>query len=145
MVHIPPHVLHDLLSCAALLKLALAKKFDLNLLQFLTLMLVGRADRLLIRELRDKLSIAGSSLTFTIDSLENKRLIKRQRSKEDRRQWFLSLTAKGRQQYGQILGAQSAAISPAIEKLSETEKATLLELAEETTQTEPAKLVGEGV
>ena len=114
-----------------MLKVALAKQYGLNIFQLLALMLVGSANGLSIKELREKLSIPGSSLTFTIDSLEKKKLIKRQRSKEDRRQWLLSLSARGERLYAEILKAEGEALSPTLEKLSETEKATFLKLAEE--------------
>lgn len=131
MVHIPPHIIVQMFSHAATLKLVLAKQFGLNSLQFLALLLIGSTNKLSIKEMRRKLSIPGSSLTFTIDSLEKKKLIKRQRSKEDRRQWLLSLSAKGERLYAEILKAESEAISPALDKLSETEKVTFLKIAEE--------------
>lgn len=115
------------------MKLALAKQYGLNPFQFLALMLVGTSKGLSIRELRHRLSIPGSSLTFTIDSLETKGLIKRQRSRLDRRQWLISLSAKGKRLYEEILAAESQAISPALERLSEMEKEILLKLAEEIT------------
>ena len=134
MIHIPAYVIAQMLSHAAMLKLALAKQFGLTPFQLLALVLVGSNKRLSIKELKGKLSLPGSSLTFATDSLERKRLIKRQRSKEDRRQWFLSLTAKGGQFYGEIIKAEGEMVSPALDKLSETEKATFLKLAEEIMQ-----------
>jgi len=78
-----------------------------------------------------KLSIPGSTLTSTLDSLERKKLMKRQRNKEDRRQWLLSLSAKGERLYAEILRAEGEAMSPALERLSESERAALIKLAEE--------------
>ena len=131
MGHISPDILAHLFSYAALLKLSLAKQLGLNTSQLLALMLIGSIKGVSIKALRKKLSIPGSSLTFTIDSLEKKKLIKRQRSREDRRQWLLSLSAKGEQLYAEILKEEREAISPALEKLSDAEKATFLKLAEE--------------
>ena len=99
MSPIPAHVVAQIFSYAAMLKLALAKQHGLNVFQLLALTTIGSIDGVSIKEVRRKLSIPGSSLTFTIDSLEKKKLIKRQRSKEDRRQWLLSLSAKGEQLY----------------------------------------------
>jgi DNA-binding MarR family transcriptional regulator len=131
MVHIPAHIVAQILSQAAMLKLSLARQHDLNVFQLLALILVGSTDGVSIKEVRHKLSIPGSSLTFTIDSLEKKKLIKRQRSKEDRRQWLLSLSTKGEQLYTQILKAEREALSPALEKLSDTEQAMFLKITEE--------------
>lgn len=130
MVYIPVHIVVQMLSHIATLKLALAKEFGLSHFQFLTLVLVGSNDRLPIKELKRKLPAPGSSLTFTLDSLEKKKLIKRHRSKEDRRQWLLSLSSKGRQLYQEILKAEGEAILPTLEKLSEAEKATFLKIAQ---------------
>jgi MarR family 2-MHQ and catechol resistance regulon transcriptional repressor len=139
MIPISAHFVVQILSHAAMLKLALAKQFGLNPFQFLTLILVGSNERISTKELKQKLSIPGSSLTFTIDSLERKRLIKRQRSKEDRRQWFLSLTAKGKQLYDEILETEGEVVLPALDKLSETEKTIFLKLAEDLINTRSAK------
>lgn len=143
MIHIPASVLAQLLSYAALIKLALAKQYGMSVSQLLGLVLVGNNGGVAIKELREKLSASGSSTTFTIDSLEKKRLIKRRRSKEDRRQWLLSLTARGERLYAEILEADHRVASPVLEKLSDTEKASFLKLAEETinsrAQTEAGK------
>jgi len=131
MVHIPAHIVAQILSHAAMLKLALAKQHGLNIFQLLALILIGSTKGVSIKEVRKKLSVPGSSLTFTIDSLEKKKLIKRQRSREDRRQWLLSLSAKGEKLYSEILRTEREAILPTLEKLSDTEKVTFLKLAEE--------------
>jgi DNA-binding MarR family transcriptional regulator len=131
MGHISPDILAHLFSYAALLKLSLAKQCGLSTSQFFALLLLGNTSGLSIKELKENLSIPGSSLTFTIDALEKQGLIKRQRSKEDRRQWLLSLSAKGKRLYTEILKEEREAISPALEKLSDAKKATFLKLAKE--------------
>ena len=131
MIHVPAYVIAQVLSSVAILKLGVAKQFSLTSSQLLALVLVGGNKRLSIKELKGKLSLPGSSLTFAMESLERKRLIKRERSKEDKRQWFLSLTAKGEQLYADILKAESEAVSPALSKISETEREIFLRLAAE--------------
>ena len=134
MIHIPANIVAQIFSHAATVKLALAKEFGLNPLQFLALVLVGNEDGLSTKKLRHKLSVPGSSLTFTVDSLEKKQLIKRQRSESDRRQWLLSLSDSGDLLYQQIVEAEHKAISPALDNLSEVEKAAFLRIAEEITK-----------
>jgi DNA-binding MarR family transcriptional regulator len=131
MVHIPPHVIVQILSHAVMIKLSLAKHFDLNTFQFLALTLVGTTKGLSIKELKKKLSVPASTLTSTLDSLETKKLIKRRRSREDRRQWLLLLSAKGEQLYAEIVRAEGEAMSPTLQRLSESEKAAFIKLAEE--------------
>ncbi len=134
MLDIPGHILTHMLSYAAMLKLALAKRFGLNAFQFLTLVLIADTQLLSIKELKEKLAIQGSSLTFTLDALEKRGLIKRVRSKEDRRQWLLSLSVKGERLYTEILKAESEAVAPLLDNLSESEKAAFLRVAEEITR-----------
>jgi MarR family 2-MHQ and catechol resistance regulon transcriptional repressor len=138
-MHIPGHIIAQLLSYLTLMKLVLAKQYSLNTFQFLALLLVGNKKGTTIKGLKRELSLPGSSLTFIIDSLEKKRLIRRRRSKEDRRQWLLFLTAKGKRLYMEILEAEGEMIRPALENLSETEKATFLKIAEEVIKTRTTK------
>ena len=134
-MYIPPHTISQMLSYAALVKLGVAKDFGLNVFQFLSLVLVGTIKPVSIKDLRKHLSIPGSTLTSTIDSLERKKLIKRQRNKEDRRQWFLLPTAKGERIYQQIIKAEDEAISPALQGLSESEKTVFIKVVREISNT----------
>ncbi len=135
MVHIPADVLVRFISSAMLLKLAVPKNYGLNAVQFMALLLVGEtAVGVTIKELREKLAVPGSSLTFTLDSLEAKKLIKRQRSKEDRRQWNLVLTDKGRKLYSDMLAAESEAVSPSLSVFSDAEREAFLKISEEITR-----------
>jgi MarR family 2-MHQ and catechol resistance regulon transcriptional repressor len=81
--------------------------------------------------IRERLSIPGSSLTFTLDSLERKKLIKRSRSKTDRRQWILTLTAKGQKLYTRMLVKEKQTVAPMLEGFNEDEKAAFIKIAEE--------------
>ncbi len=135
MVHIPADVLVRFISSAMLLKLAVPKNYGLNAVQFMALLLVGEtAVGVTIKELREKLAVPGSSLTFTLDSLEAKKLIKRQRSKEDRRQWNLVLTDKGRKLYSDMLAAESEAVAPSLSVFSDEEREAFLKISEEITR-----------
>jgi DNA-binding MarR family transcriptional regulator len=135
MVHIAADILMRLFSHATLFKLSLAKQYGFNVFQFLALSLVGNAQAgLTIKDLRKALAIPGSSLTFTLDSLEKRRLIRRSRSKDDRRQWILFLTAKGKRLYSDILTKQSEAIGLSLEGFTEAERAAFLKIAEEICQ-----------
>lgn len=131
MIQIPVHIVAQILSHTTILKLTFAKQFGLNPFQFLAVVLVGGNKQLSIKELKQRLSIPGSSLTFTMDSLEKKGLIKRYRSREDKRQWFLSLTGKGKHLYDKILETEGESVLPALDKLSEDEKTIFLKLAQE--------------
>lgn len=131
MIQIPVHIVAQILSHTTILKLTIAKQFGLNPFQFLAVVFVGGSKQLSIKELKQRLSIPGSSLTFTMDSLEKKGLIKRYRIREDKRQWLLSLTGKGKHLYDKILETEGESVLPALDKLSEDEKTIFLKLAQE--------------
>ena len=130
MVHIPSDVMARFLTQATLIKVAMGKQHGLNAFQFLALVLVGGTEWLSLKDLKASLSVPGSTLTFTVDSLEKKGLVKRRQGKEDRRQWFLSLSPKGRRLYQRVLKAETDAVLPLFEGFSEPEKAAFLKLAE---------------
>jgi len=131
MIHIPSDVLARFLAQVTLIKVAMAKQHGLNAFQFLALTLVGGTEWLSLKDLKTSLSVPGSTLTFTVDSLEKKGLVKRRQGKEDRRQWFLSLSPKGRRLYQEVLKAEADAVQPVFQGFSEVEKAAFLKLAEE--------------
>ena len=135
MAPIPPHIIAMMLSQVTMMKLSLAKDLGVSAVQLLALVLLGTVGGLSIKTLKDMLSIPGSTLTSTLDSLEKNRLIKRQRSKEDRRQWLLSLSSKGKRLYSKVLEANGEALLPALEKLSAAERAAFLKIAEEVFST----------
>ena len=136
---ISPHVIAMMLSHATVMKLSLAKHLGISALQLLALVLLGTTGGLSIKALRSELCIPASSLTSTLDSLEKKKLIKRQRSKEDRRQWLLSLSSKGKKLYAKVLKANDEALSPALERLSGSERAAFLKITEEVFSTAQGK------
>ncbi len=146
MVHIPTDVLVRFLSSAMLLRLALPKSYGLNATQFMALLLVGEAAvGLTIKDLRERLAVPGSSLTFTLDSLETKRLIKRQRSRVDRRQWNLILTDKGRQLYSEMLVKEGQAMEPSLSSFTEAERDAFLKISEEITKASAAAALANGM
>ena len=129
MVH-SAAVIAQMLCHATILKLSFAKQFSLNPVELLALLMVGGAQGLSIKALRKSLSVPASSLTFTIDSLEKKRLVLRRRSTEDRRQWLVSLSPKGERLYANVLKAEGDAMSPVLERLSEPDRTAFMRIAE---------------
>ena len=134
----PNETLAMMLSHATVMKLSLAKQLGISTMQLLALVLLGTAGVLSIKALREVLSIPASSLTSTLDSLEKRKLIKRKRSKEDRRQWQLSLSSKGRKLYAKVLKANGEAFIPALERLPDSERVSFLKITREIFS--PAKI-----
>jgi len=131
MVAIPAEVITRLFASATLVKLALSRELGLNLLQLMALTIMGTAPVLSIRELKGRLAVSGSSLTFTLDSLESKGLIKRRRNRNDRRQWLLKLSKKGDGLYKQVQEAEGKAASLLQGTLSEAEMSLFIKLADQ--------------
>lgn len=76
-----------------------------------------------------------SSVSFTLTSLETKKLIKRQRGRVDRRQWNLVLTDEGRQLYSQMLARASQAIARSVANFTDIEREAFLKISEEIART----------
>ena len=132
MIH---EALMRLVAYGTLLRMAMAREHGLNVFQLLSVLLIGGSETgISIKGLREALLIPGSSLTFTMDSLEKRGYIKRTRNQQDRRQWLLFLTAKGKRFYAHVLERQSEAIAPSLEKFTEAERADFLRVADELTR-----------
>lgn len=67
--------------------------FDLN--EFAVFEVIYHNKKLTVQDIKDKVLVANSSLTYILDKLENKELIKRTKSDIDLRVTFISLTNKG--------------------------------------------------
>jgi MarR family 2-MHQ and catechol resistance regulon transcriptional repressor len=132
MVH---DVLLRLFAHAALYRMALGREHGLNPFRLLSMLLIGGSQTgVSIKALREALVIPGSSLTFTLDSLEKKGLVRRARSKTDRRQWLVSLTAKGRRFCAGLVERDTEAVMPSLEKFSDDERAAFFKVAAEISQ-----------
>lgn len=131
MIPVPADILSRFLTQAALIKVTLAKKHGLKPFEFLALALVGEHQNLPMRELRAALSLSSPTITFTVDSLEKRGLVKRRRARGDKRQVSLYLSAKGRRLYDRTLEAESNLAASALEGFTGEEIAALVELAQE--------------
>jgi len=94
-MHIPVHEISGLLTYWTLAKVNLAHLHNLTPHQFIALGFIVSQGLISFKELRQILAIPMSSFTFLVDKLERRKLVKRERSKHDRRQWLLKATKKG--------------------------------------------------
>jgi MarR family 2-MHQ and catechol resistance regulon transcriptional repressor len=140
MVHVPADIVARFWSYLMLLKSTPARYYGLNPVQFLALLLIGETTLgLSIKQLRERMAVPGSSLSFTLDSLERKRLIVRRRSKEDRRQWFLYLAPEGKRLHSEMLTKESEALVPALEGFTDFEREAFLKIAGEISRRESGR------
>ena len=76
-------------------------------------------------DLARKLLRSGGNLTIVIDNLEKRRLVRRERQKEDRRMVIVGLTSSGRRLIARIFPQHAAAITAEMDQLSPDEQEML--------------------
>lgn len=135
MIPVPGHIVSRFLTQAALIKVTLARKHGLKPFEFLALTLVGENEDVPMKELRAGFCASSSTLTLTVDSLERRGLLKRRRGEQDRRQWSLFLSAKGKKLYYRMMEAESNLVMSAFEGLTDAETAAIVRVAEEMSHT----------
>ena len=72
------------------------EKHDLTYTSYITLMSLWEKDQVTVKQLGEQLFLDSGTLTPLLKKMEGQGLILRQRSKEDERTVFISLTQKGR-------------------------------------------------
>jgi DNA-binding MarR family transcriptional regulator len=77
---------------------------DLSLQELRVVEYLGDGGPRMMRELAEFLLVAVNSVTSTVDNLEKKGLVRRQRSAEDRRVVYVELTNAGRRAYDAAAG-----------------------------------------
>jgi|GEM_PF-1447413 len=130
MVHLPVGNLSALFASVTILKLGLAKSMGLNLSQYMAITLLGANQILSVKELKEALDMPGSSVTFTMDSLEEKGFIVRERSRRDRRQWHLKLTHAGQSLYQQVVQAEKERTDAVLDGFGDNERQVFLKIVE---------------
>lgn len=72
-------------------------RFGLNLIQALCLVIINRQGNLNQKELADNLFLTKGAITKAINKLESEGLVFREKSEEDRRNYVLNTTEKGKE------------------------------------------------
>ena len=70
-------------------------ELDLTYTQYITMLVLWEHEKLTVKELGKRLYLDSGTLTPLLKKLEAKGLLKRERSKEDERNLFISLTEEG--------------------------------------------------
>src|SRR3954468_17006975 len=78
---------------------------ELNMQELRLVEFLGNEGPRMMRELAEHLTVAVNSVTSIVDHLENKGLVQRQRSEEDRRVIRVALTDPGREVYRSLVKA----------------------------------------
>ncbi len=80
------------------------------------------------REIAGKILKSSGNITLVIDNLEKRGLVKRERSKEDRRSYAVDLTAAGRKMIGTIFPRHAAKVVEEMKALTGAEQEELSRL-----------------
>jgi len=129
-----PAELNSVLSLACNIinaKLAAAKKLDLSLHEYMALLQLIKKEKLPVKELKTALDLPGGSATHILDSLEKRELVVRVRNARDRRQWFMELTADGKELCGKMLGIENAFSAEILASLGEQERIAFLKACDQ--------------
>ena len=94
----------------------------LSLTEFAVLEVLLHKGALPIGEIGDRVLLASSSMTYVIDKLEQRGLLRRRRSEEDRRALLAELTPEGRTKIETVFPEHAALIRDLMDDLTPEEK-----------------------
>lgn len=81
-----------------------------------------------LQHIGDKILLASGSITYVVDKLEKKQLLKRIACPNDRRVTFAQITEKGKEFLEEIFPEHQERIEHLMDGLTDEEKATVIEL-----------------
>lgn len=111
------------------------KHYGLSASEFAVLEVLYTKGRVPLQQIGDKILITSGSITYNIDKLEKKGLLRRVPAKEDRRVIYAEITASGKEMFDSIFPQHAECIHDLMSGLTEEQK-------QETT--EWLKLLGKG-
>jgi len=104
------------------------KQYGLSSSEFTILEVLYAKRRIPLQQIGEKILITSGSITYNIDKLEQKGLLKRVPCVEDRRVIYAELTAAGDELFDRIFPDHAAVIHSVMNGVSEDEKLELIEL-----------------
>ena len=98
------------------------KNYGLSSSEFAVLEVLYSKERIPLQQIGDKVLITSGSITYNIDKLENKGLLKRVPAQEDRRVIYAEITAPGKDLFDRIFPQHAARIHDLMSGLTEEQK-----------------------
>lgn len=105
------------------------KEYGVSPTEFAVLEVLYSKGDLPVQKIGEKILITSGTMTYVIDKLEKKKLLKRTASLEDRRVIYSSLTVEGKRLLDDIFPKHKHYINDLLSDLSDEEKVTFIELA----------------
>lgn len=115
-------------------ELQIIREADLTLLEYYTLQILNFSQGTAPKDLAKNLALAKSTVTYLVDSLEARKLVRREQVKSDRRSYLVSLTEKGRVEVGKLFDRKSQLLLSSLVELSPEERAAIERLIESILQ-----------
>ncbi|MFE5318000.1 MarR family winged helix-turn-helix transcriptional regulator [Paenibacillus sp. NPDC056579] len=112
------------------------KQYDLSPSEFGILEVLYTKGSIPLQQIGDKILITSGTMTYNIDKLEKKQLLRRIPGQEDRRMVYAELTDKGKEFIQHIMPRHAAHIHSMMQSLSDHQKNEAIALL---------KLLGKGV
>lgn len=103
-------------------------RHGLTLAEFGILEALHHKGPLLLNELKEKILVSSGGITYLVDRLERRGLVRRERCQWDRRAFHAVLTDAGTEFVGEIFPGHAAAIRAALAGLDEEEQRAAVEL-----------------
>lgn len=104
------------------------KQYDLSPSEFTTLEVLYTKGRIPLQQIGEKILVTSGSITYNIDKLEKKGLLKRVRCEEDRRVIFAEITPAGNELFDRIFPAHAAKIHSLMKTFTVYEKQEAIDL-----------------
>ncbi len=104
------------------------KQYGLSSSEFTILELLYTKGKVPLQQIGEKILITSGSITYNIDKLEKKGLLKRVPCKEDRRVIYAEITEQGNAWFDRIFPKHAAVIDSFMKALSPDEKQAAIEL-----------------
>mgnify|MGYP001230962166 CR=1 FL=1 len=101
---------------------------DLNMQELRLVEFLGNEGPRMMRELAEYIAVAVNSVTSIVDGLENKGLVQRHRSEQDRRVIRVDLTDSGREMYTSLVEVNLRLFRSMLGALSDEEQETFMVL-----------------
>lgn len=95
------------------------KEMGLNNTEFLILYAIASNGKLTIQDIAARISMTSGNMTYTIDKLEKRNLVKRVRHESDRRRIFIDFTDEGLALWDSVMTEHLAFMEQAFEDLDD--------------------------
>lgn len=104
------------------------KAHGMSASEFMTLEVLYAKGRMPLQQIGEKILVTSGSITYNVDKLEKKGLLRRLRFEEDRRVIFAELTEEGEALFNRIFPEHTATIHELMSVLKTEEQQALIEM-----------------